>query len=192
MKIVKILTLVLVTCFTSAAFGQMSIGVNYSPLFPISKYNGEVGNSFVGATVKLNYHLDDYLSVNVATGFYGMSFTTLNVSGVQTDVSDVSLNIIPATLGATFRFSADKLKPYVAIDLGYAYTMQGESEYAASTNRGNFLIAPSLGVLYNLNENLALNASLKNNILLYRYRDIEDYNETFQLLSLELGMNYKF
>ncbi len=192
MKNGKLLSLVLVTLLSVKASAQFSIGVNYSPLFPISNYSGKMDNSFAGGTVKLQYHIDDYLALNFGTGYYMIPFKSLNVGGVQTAVSGVSLSVIPATIGAQFKFSTDKLKPYIALDLGYAYTMEGESDYAEATNRGNFIVAPSAGILYSLNENLALHAGLRNNILVYRYRDTEDYNEAFQTIGLELGINYKF
>jgi hypothetical protein len=43
-----------------------------------------------------------------------------------------------------------------------------------------------------LNDNLALNIGARNNVIIYQFRDIEDSNEAFQLLAIELGINYKF
>ncbi len=191
MQKIKLSALVLFGIMAFYAQAQYSVSLSYAPSFPMTRYNGEMKMSIAGANLKLHKHVDDYLWLNLSTGYYMIPFESLNVGGVQ-KAADVTLNVIPATVGAQFFFSADKIRPYFALDLGYAMTMQGESEYEKATNRNNFIFAPALGVFYNLSDALNLNLGVRNNTIIYRYRDNEDYNQVFQLIGVDLGINYKF
>jgi hypothetical protein len=171
---------------------QVSLSLNFAPAFPITRYSGEMEFALTGANLKLNKHVDDYLRINIGAGYYSVPFKSLNIGGVQTDVSDVSLTVIPVTLGGQFLFGGLKWKPYISLDVGYVLTMQGEWKDIKATNRNNFMVAPAFGFHYQLSDDFALNVSARNNVIIYQFRDIKDSNEAFQLLAVELGFNYKF
>lgn len=189
---IKLSILALISLFTFNSQAQMSLSVNYAPGFPITAYSGDMKMSVVGANIKLNKHMDDHLWFNLGAGFHLVPFKSLNVGGIQKEVSDVNLSLIPVTAGGQFFFTTDKIRPYFSLDLGYVLTMQNESEFAAAINRNNFIIAPAAGIFYNLSDALNLNLAVRNNIIIYRFRDRADYNEAFQMVGVELGVNYKF
>ena len=193
MKTTRIIIFALLGLFAVNVNAQYSIGFNFAPVFPISRYSGELTSSVSAANFKINKHVDDYLLVSLGAGYYILPFKSLNIGGVQTDVSDINLTVIPVTLGSQFFFGGTKWRPYISLDVGYVLTTQNKliSEVELS-NRNNFIIAPALGINYMLNDNLALNMGARNNVIIYQFRDIEDSNEAFQLLAIEMGINYKF
>jgi hypothetical protein len=192
MKSFRSIIIALLGLLATHTQAQYSIGFNYAPSFPLSRYSGDMKTSLVGVNLKINKHIDDYLRVSLGAGYHIIPFKSLNVGGVQQEVSSVNLTAIPVTLGSQFFFGGIKWRPYISLDLGYILTMQGKSDFAPAKNRNNFIVAPALGINYMLNDNLALNIGARNNVIIYQFRDIEDSNEAFQLLAIELGINYKF
>ncbi len=165
---------------------------------PITEYSGEVKGG-IGANLKVGYWIDDYLRLNLGSGYYMSNFESIKVDGVNVPVTDASLNIIPITVGAEFYFlgtTADKqpskVKPFFGLDLGYALVMQSASVIAPAKNRNSIIFGPSFGIAYKLSENLDVLCSFRGNILLYEYRDITKYMETYQLLGINAGVNYRF
>jgi outer membrane protein W len=192
MKTTRIIIFALLGLFAVHAHAQYSIGFNCGPAFPMSRYSGDMKLSMAAANLKINKHVDDYLRVSLGAGYYMVPFKSLNIDGVQKEVSNVNLTLIPVTLGGQFFFGGIKWKPYISLDLGYVLTIQDKSAFTKAANRNNFIIAPALGINYMLSDDFALNLGVKNNVIIYQFRDIEDSNEAFQLLALELGINYKF
>ncbi|MCE2786683.1 MAG: outer membrane beta-barrel protein [Bacteroidota bacterium] len=193
MKTIRIIIFALLGLFAIQAHAQYSVGINIAPSFPISRYSGDMNTSLVGVNLKINKHVDDYLRFSLGAGYHIIPFKSLNVGGVQTEVSDVNLMVIPVTLGSQFFFGGTKWRPYISLDVGYVLTTQNKLiNEDKIINRNNFIVAPALGINYVLNDNLALNIGARNNVIIYQFRDIEDSNEAFQLLAIEMGINYKF
>ena len=192
MKSIRIIIISLLGLFAIQAHAQYSVGINIAPSFPISRYSGDMNTSLAGVNLKINKHVDDYLRFSLGAGYHIIPFKSLNVGGVQQEVSSINLMAIPVTLGSQFFFGGTKWRPYISLDLGYILTIQDKSDFAPAKNRNNFIVAPALGINYMLNDNLALNIGARNNVIIYQFRDIKDSNEAFQLLAIELGINYKF
>jgi hypothetical protein len=177
---------------------QVSIQATAQYGIPLTEYSGDI-KSGIGANLKVGFWIDDHLRLNVGSGYYMGKFESIKIDGVNQPVTDANLSIIPVTVGAEFYFlgtTADKepskIKPFFALDLGYALVMQSASVVAQAKNRNSIIFGPSFGVAYELSENLDVLASLRNNILLYEYKDIVKYMETYQLLGINLGVNYRF
>ncbi len=177
---------------SSGVFAQFTLNVNYSPMIPMTGYSGDIKPTVIGGNAKIKYELDNCLKFSLGVGFYGYNFDKLIVDNVLTPVEDVSLAIIPVTAGVDFFFTTTKIQPFVSLDFGYALTMQSESAYQPKTNRNNVVIAPAFGIAYEMNEKVSLAGALRNNIVVYEFKDIPDYNQPFQALGVELGLNYKF
>ncbi|MFN4973533.1 MAG: outer membrane beta-barrel protein [Bacteroidota bacterium] len=187
--------------FTLCSIGhaQTTISVDYQLGIPTTPYSGDMKLSIAGVNLKYGMHLDDYLRLNIGTGFYAVPFESLNIEGVQRATSDAVLNIIPVTLGAEFYFlgtkadkTPSKIKPYIGIDLGWAYTMQNKTDLAPATNRNNFIFAPTFGIAYEMSDGLHLFGAVRNNMIIYQYRDIINWDQPFQLVGVNLGVQFTF
>lgn len=184
---------------TWASNAQMSAQVSYQLGVPVTEYSGNMGTSVAGANLKLGFWKDDYLRFNIGTGFYQMPYNEILVDGVARAVDGANLSIIPVTVGAEFYFlgeTADKqpskVKPFFGLDLGFAYTMQSESNLAPAKNRNELIFAPTFGIAYKLSEYVDFVAAVRNNVLIYQREDVARYDQPFQLVGINLGFNYKF
>lgn len=185
--------------FTFMASAQYGINVAYQ--FGASGsdlYSSNMKNSYVGLNAKLTYQYDDYVRLNIGTGYYMIPFEKIAVDGVQNPVSGVNLTVIPLTIGADFSFidqRADvkqKLMPYMGIDLGWAWSTQGKSSVAPELKSNNFILAPCVGVSYKLTDFVDLHAVVRENLLIYTFRGINEDYEIFSLLGFNIGASYKF
>lgn len=195
----KFIVLASLLCMFTVSFAQYALNLTYQ--FGVAGkdlYSGTMKNSMLGVNAKFAYLYDDYLRLSLGTGFYAMPYEKLMVDGVQTPVNDVTINVIPVTLGAEFTFidqrpeSKQKIKPYVGLDIGYAFVMQNESAYAPASTKGNFMVAPAFGATYGLTNEIMLNASIRNNFLIYEYRSLNEYYEIYSLLGINIGAIYTF
>ncbi len=191
----------LIAALSISFYASAQFGVNIAYQYGISGsdlYSSTMKNSYAGLNAKLTYQYDDYLRFNIGTGYYVIPYESLAVDGVQTPVDGVNLTVIPVTIGADFSFldqradSKQKLIPYFGIDLGWAMATQGKSDFAESTTYNNFILAPSIGVSYKLTDFIDLHGVVRENILIYTYRDINEYYEVFSLIGINVGVSYKF
>jgi outer membrane protein W len=194
----KLLVLLSASAFMFKVNAQSTVSVGYQLGIPTTQYSGEMNMSIAGANLKFGKHLDDYLRLNIGAGFYSVPFKSLNIEGVQRPTSDAVLNIIPVTLGAEFYFlgtkadkTPSKVKPFLGVDLGWAYTMQNETDLAPAMNRNNFILAPTFGVAYEMSDAFHLFAAARNNIIIYQYRDKLNWDQPFQLVGINLGLQIK-
>jgi hypothetical protein len=182
-----------------ASTAQMSAQVTYQFGLPVTEYSGNMGTSVAGANLKLGFWKDEYLRFNIGTGFYQMPYNDILVDGVARVVDGANLSIIPVTVGAEFYFlgetadkQASKIKPFFGLDLGYAFTMQSESNIAPAKNRNEIIFAPTFGIAYKMSEYLDFVVAARNNVLIYQRQDVARYIQPFQLLGINVGFNYKF
>jgi len=182
-----------------ASSAQLGIKASYQLGFSGNNlYSSEMKNSYVGLNAKLTYEYDDYINFNFGTGYYLIPFKKLAIDGVQQDVSDANLSVIPVTIGADFTFLdqranvKQKYYPYIGIDMGWAMANQSKSSLAPSASYNNFFLAPSIGVYYRLTDFVHAFGEVRQNILIYNYRGVNEYYEVFSLASINLGLTYKF
>ncbi len=195
----NILAFVLFALSTTLVSAQWTVGVAYQIGFPGKQmYSSDMSNSYVGFNGKVKYSFDDYLKANIGIGYYAVPFDKLRIDETQIPITGLTLTMIPVTLGGEFFFLEQKedahqqFKPFVGLDLGYTFTMQPKSDYTPAINRNNFIVAPTFGIAYVFNDNIEFFASARQNIFIYEFKDLSNYNSTFSLFGLNLGMNYQF
>lgn len=195
----KIFAFTLLICAFSITRAQYAVNLSYQfGLAGKDLYSGTMKNSIIGLNAKLAYLYDDYLRLNLGSGFYAIPYEKIMVDGVQTPVSDATLSVIPITVGAEFTFidqrpdAKQKVKPYIGLDLGYAIVTLNETDAAPGYTKGNFILAPSFGATYQLTNEIMLNASVRNNYLVYEFKGLNEYYEIFSLLGINAGILYTF
>jgi|GEM_PF-3072787 outer membrane protein W len=184
--------------FSTIGHAQSTISLAYQFGIPTTQYSGDMNLSVSGVNIKYGKHLDDFLRLNIGAGYYAVPFKSLNIEGVQRTTSDALLSVIPVTLGAEFYFlgtkadkTPSKIKPHLGIDIGWAYTMQNKTDLAPATNRNNFIFAPTLGVSYEMSDAFHLFGAVRNNMVIYQYRDIINWDQPFQLVGINVGIQLK-
>ncbi len=187
--------ILLLTVLLSFSIARAQYGLSASYQFGIpgkQGYSSDMKTSITGGQVKLVYAYDDFIKLNIGAGYYLVPFDKLNIDGVQKPVSKVNLQIIPITVGADFYMLDKKIKPFIGFEVGWAFTRQTKSDYSDPVNRNNVILAPSAGVAYEITDNLNLFASVKENIILYQFRDMKDDISVFTLTGINLGITLKY
>ncbi|MFM8837828.1 MAG: outer membrane beta-barrel protein [Bacteroidota bacterium] len=178
----KLLTLLMVTlCMLSIhnqSFAQLSVGATGGAA--ILSVEGE-SITFPGGTLTLRYGIGENIRVGANLGYFVKSVNEgdLDISG--------SISGVPITGTFEYSFGGESFSPYAGLDLGL-YRL-GVSIGGDGTNLtisdSYFGLAPTLGVMYNLSDNLALNANAK-----YHYVLVED--EAQSLIGIGAGIVFKF
>lgn len=195
-KITSFIIGMLLTGMVSAQYG-MNISYQFG-LSGTDLYSSELKNSLAGVNARIYYQYDDYVRLNIGSGFWLIPYKNIAVDGVQTPVSDANLSVIPVTVGADFSFLdqrkdvKQKLIPYIGLDLGWALSQQSKSSLAPAASYNNFVIIPSFGMSYQLTDFVDLHLAFKENLLIYNFRGKNQYYEIFSLLGINAGINYKF
>ena len=152
-------------CFTAALlFGiythiqaQFVVGGHLGPAFPLGEFSDFADLGFgLGGEAKYMYN------ENIAFGF-GISWYSFG-----TGVEDVNSNITPFLLSAEYLIpQTSGLTPYAGLGLGIyrvavKFDFPGLNTTASSTRFG---LAPTIGALYPLNDQIDLNVNLKFNFV---------------------------
>lgn len=191
MKNLTLLLALLLTGFLTQA--QVGLSLSYQFGMPGKQgYSSDMKISVVGAQAKLSYAYDDYLHLTAGAGYFIVPFDKLNVGGVQKKVTGVNLQVIPITVGGEFFLLDKKIKPFIGFEFGWALTRQTKSDYSDAINRNNVILIPQAGVAYEINDNLNFFASVKENVIIYQYRDFKNHNEVFLLTGINAGITLRF
>ncbi len=137
------------------ANAQVKLGANFGVQIPVGD-SGDGYNAGFGGNIGGEYLITEHIGANLNLGFYSFGIKGSGMFGVD----DESATAIPITLGGSYYFLTDGLKPYAGLDLGV--WMLGSTMEGAETN-AYFGFAPVVGVQYAFNDNWALNGNLKFN-----------------------------
>ncbi len=158
-KIFKFFIVAALLLFTgNVANAQLKLGANFGVQVPVGDYGDGFKTGF-GGNIGGEYLITERIGANLNFGFYSLGIKGTGLLGV----GDESATVIPITLGGSYYFMTDKLKPYAGLDLGV--WMLGSTMEGAETN-AYFGFAPVAGVQYEFNDNWALNGNLKFNYVL--------------------------
>lgn len=138
----------------SYAHAQFVVGGHLAPVFPMGKFSDAVDVGF-GLGAEAKYMLSENFAVGVSISWY--SFGN-NASSVY------KWNITPFLLSAEYLFpQSSGLAPYVGVGLGPYRVATRIDRFSVASN--DFGIAPIVGMLYPLNEQIDINANLKFNFM---------------------------
>lgn len=136
------------------AHAQFVAGGHLAPAFPIGRFSDAVDLGFgLGAEAKYMF------SENLAIGF-NISWYSFGIK-----ISDIyKKNITPFLFSAQYLFpQSSGLAPYFGVGLGPYRVTDRIDRFSVSTI--DFGIAPIVGMLYPLNDQLDINANLKFNFV---------------------------
>ncbi len=161
----------------SGTQAQVRVGGQLAPVFPIGKFSRAVKAGFaLGAGVKFD------VKENVLAGL------ELNWYRFSTGFENYTNNYTTLTASLEYLFtSIAQLTPYMGLSAGvYRFSPRIQNLPVADNSVVTSLgVAPTVGVLYALQENLDLNVNLKFNIAFSK-----EENNAF--IPLNIGLLYKF
>jgi len=137
--------------------------------------------TFPGGTLTLRYGIGENIRVGANLGYF-----VKNEKDADLDIS-ASTSWVPITGTFEYSFGGESFSPYAGLDLGlYRLGVSVDADVANVTISDSYFgLAPTLGVMYNLSDNLALNANAK-----YHYVLAED--EAQSLIGIGAGIVFKF
>ncbi len=151
------LTLVLFSGFIFHAQAQFLVGGHLAPAFPLGEFS-DVADLGFGLGGEVKYLFNE----NVAFGF------DISWYSFGTDFDDVNVNVTPFLLSAEYLIpQTSGFTPYVGLGLGF-YRIASKFEgfgINATTSFTDFGIAPTIGALYPLNDQIDINTNLKFNFV---------------------------
>lgn len=178
----KLLTLLMITlCMLSIhnqSFAQLSVGATGGAV--IWSAEGE-SVTFPGGTLTLRYGIGEKIRVGANLGYF-----VKNEKDADLDIS-ASTSWVPITGTFEYSFGGESFSPYAGLDLGlYRLGVSiGADGENLTISDSYFGLAPTLGLMYNLSDNLALNANAK-----YHYVLADD--DAQSLIGIGAGIVFKF
>ena len=158
------------------AYSQFMVGGHLGPVFPMGEYS-DFANPGFGAGGEAKYRYNENLAFGFNTSWYSFA----------TDFDDVKLNITPFLFSAEFLLpQTSGFTPYAGLGLG-PYRIATKIKLSGINSTDSFTrfgIAPTVGALYPLNEQIDLNANLKFNFIFS-----DDFTRFF--IPLNVGVLFK-
>lgn len=141
---------------------------------------GKAAKNGYGATLQARHHFDEYISAGIDVGY--MTFENKKSdSKVSPMINGERLNVIPVTAVCELHFNNEKLKPFFALDLGWAH-----ANLLLPTGAKSFVIvAPQIGVDYTVSESFCLRLSVKDNVMIYNR--LEGGSDLMSYVGINLG-----
>jgi outer membrane protein W len=157
---------------------QISAGVTGGAL--IWAQDGE-SMTFPGGTLTLRYGISDNIRIGANLGYFFKSETIDDIS--------VSTFWVPITGAIEYSFGGEKFSPYAGLDLGLyrSGVSIDDDELVLSVSSSFFGFAPTLGMMYDLSDNLALNVNAK-----YHYILPGEEGDPQSLIGIGAGIVLKF
>ena len=132
---------------------QFMVGGHLGPAFPLGRFSDIVNLGF-GLGAEGKYLLNENLALGFNISWYSFG----------TGVDEVNQNITPFLLSAEYIIpQSTGLTPYFGLGIGVYRIATRFSNFSASYS--DFGIAPTVGALYPLSDQLDLNANLKFNFV---------------------------
>lgn len=161
---------------------QISAGVTGGAL--IWSADGE-SITYPGGTLTLRYGISDNLRIGANLGY----FFKKESETIEGTTFSSSTSWVPITGAIEYSFGGEKFSPYAGLDLGL-YRLSASVDVEGldiSVSDSYFGFAPTLGMMYNLSDNLALNANAK-----YHYILPGEEGEAQSLIGIGAGIVLKF
>lgn len=177
----------LLTGLFASAQAQVSVTPRVSLAMPQGLLNNVAGNGF-GYGVDLDYAVNDHVRVGASVGqyrfngeFFGFNFNAIDFA------------ITPITASVKYILPAAMLRPYIGLEGGLYNFRLGAMGF--NTNRQYFGLAPTLGVLYPVNERMDFFANAQYHIMyLNETIPVADFNinQNVRFIPINIGFSFKF
>lgn len=180
-------TICLMTGLFVAAQAQMSITPRASLAMPQGLLDRVAGNGF-GYGLDLDYAVNDELRLGVSAGQY-----RFNAEVFGFNINAIDFTITPITASVKYLLPGTLLKPYIGLEGGMYNFRVGAAGF--NTSRQYFGFAPSLGVLYPINERMDFFANAQYHIMyLNETIPVADFNinQDIKFIPINIGFSFKF
>ncbi|WKN33633.1 outer membrane beta-barrel protein [Porifericola rhodea] len=171
----------------ATAHAQVSITPRVGFAMPQGLFDNIAGNGF-GYGLDLDYAINDKLRIGASAGQY---LYNAEVFGIN--INAVDFAITPVTTSIKYLLPATTLRPYIGIEGGMYHLKIDAAGF--NTTRQYFGIAPTLGLLYPVNEKIDFFASAQYHIMyLNETIPIGDFQikQDIKFIPLNLGFTFKF
>ena len=180
-------TICLITGLYAAAQAQVSVTPRASFSMPQGFLSNIAGNGF-GYGLDLDYAVTDNLRI-------GASFSQHQFNG---EIAGFNLNVVdfkvtPITATAKYVLPGNTLRPYIGLEGGIYNFSAGAAGF--DITREYWGLAPSLGVLYPVSDQIDFFASAQYHVMyLNENIPIADFNinQDIKFIPINLGLSFKF
>jgi opacity protein-like surface antigen len=124
------------------------------------------------------YRLSNSFFFSASLGYQSFGFE--DIQGY--DLSDLSLTIMPVTLGIRYNFTTSGLQPYIGAEAGF-FLVDISGRDADVDSETEFGIIPKVGIRYPLSPGLDLDVNLKYNVIMP-----EDSDENMTYVGINIGV----
>ena len=194
----KIITITVLSLLGSAQLlSQSRLSMSYSIAFPM----GDLGDYIQPASfrgVAMDFH--DMVNENVGLGFstgWNIFYSEEDKATYEIDNSSVTgkqyrySNNVPIMFSAAYYFKPkETLDPFASIGIGTSYTRR-DTDMGILTFRQeawNFLLAPQIGVLYDLSRDNAFSVALQ---YYHGFQGGSELDEAQSYLAIKLGFEFR-
>lgn len=171
----------------AVAQAQVSVTPRVAYSMPQGFMSNIAGNGF-GYGLDLDYAVSDNFRI-------GASFSQQNFNGeiAGFSISAVDFKVTPITASVKYVLPGTTLRPYIGLQGGIYNFSAGAAGF--DINREYWGLAPSLGVLYPVNEKIDFFASAQYHMMyLNENIPIADFNinQDIKFIPVNLGLSFKF
>lgn len=171
----------------ATAQAQVSITPRVGLAMPQGLLDNVAGNGF-GYGLDLDYAINDNLRIGASASQYRMG---TELFGFNIDVVDFA--ITPITVSIKYILPGATLRPYLGLEGGmYNFTVEA---VGFNTTRQYFGLAPTLGLMYPVNERIDFFANAQYHIMYMNETiPIADFkiNQDIKFIPVNLGFSFKF
>ncbi|MFW5726258.1 MAG: outer membrane beta-barrel protein [bacterium] len=180
-------TICLITGLSAMAQAQVSITPRASLTMPQGLLDNIAGNGF-GYGLDLDYAVNDNLKVGLSASQHRFDAEVLGFS-----IDAVNFKVTPITASVKYVLPGTMIRPFIGLE-GGLYNFNVEA-VGFNTTREYWGLAPSLGILYPVNEKIDFFASAQYHIMyLNESILIADFNinQDIRFIPVNFGFSFKF
>jgi outer membrane protein W len=172
MKKLQIIAFLLLGLIAFNVSGQISVGATIGAQLPMGDFS-DIAKTGFGFNAMGTYSLDDNMAVGLNIGYN--QFGKVEIPFFE-ETETITYSMIPITGLFHYYFSNGTLRPFAGADLGL-YSMGAKVKFMGvetSDSKTYFGFAPTVGAMYELNDDVFLCGNLK-----YHYVSSEDIASTW-------------
>lgn len=184
---------ILIICTVLATYSfsiaQFSLGVSGAPAFPLGNFD-KVANTGFGFNADAKYAVNENILIGASIGYnqFGANPAGFNLNNI---FNNIDFTIVPILASVDYLLATEDFKPYLGVDIGL---------YNASVDLGvfelseaSFGLAPKLGFIYAINDQLDFNADIKYHLIYADFSVLDvDIVDNITFLPINLGLRLKF
>jgi outer membrane protein W len=180
-------TICLLGSLFTVAQAQLSVTPRASLTMPQGLLDNFAGNGF-GYGLDLDYAVNDHIRLGVSAAQHRFNAEVLGFN-----INAVDFTVTPITASVKYLLPGTAIRPYIGLE-GGLYNFNVEA-VGLNTTREYWGLAPSLGVLYPINERMDFFASARYHIM---YLDetipVADFNinQDIKFIPVNFGFSFKF